>query len=87
MTENKDTEKGLGPFKVGDLVIVRPQGSLGPYDRLYVGKIERVTPKRYTVTEEGLDGAQWVDGLFTITRATGLNFPMNASDERVYTNP
>ncbi|MDH3291565.1 MAG: hypothetical protein OEO20_11540 [Gemmatimonadota bacterium] len=39
------------------------------------------------VIAEALDGAQWVDGLFTITEATGLNFPLNAPTERVYANP
>ncbi len=39
------------------------------------------------VIAQGTAGAQWVDGLFTITRATGLNFPLNAADERVYANP
>lgn len=36
---------------------------------------------------QGKELAQWVDGLFTITRATGLNFPLNAATERVYFNP
>jgi len=35
----------------------------------------------------GLDGAQWVSGSFTITRTTGLSFPVNAAQERVYSNP
>jgi len=39
------------------------------------------------IIAQGIPGAQWVDGLFTITRATGLNFPLNAADERVYLNP
>jgi hypothetical protein len=32
-------------------------------------------------------GGQWQVGLFTITRTTGLSFPINAADERVYSNP
>lgn len=36
---------------------------------------------------QGKAGAQWVDGLFSITRATGLSFPLNAATERVYSNP
>jgi len=39
------------------------------------------------IIAQGLGGAQWVDGLFTITRTTGLNFPINAAVERVYANP
>ena len=35
----------------------------------------------------GKGGARWVVGLFTITEATGLNFPVNAADELVYSNP
>lgn len=34
----------------------------------------------------GLSGSQWVVGEFTITRATGLRFPLNAAKERVYKN-
>lgn len=36
---------------------------------------------------QGIEGAQWVDGTFLITESTGLNFPLNAADERVYYNP
>lgn len=39
------------------------------------------------ITAQGKELAQWVDGSFTITRATGLNFPLNAATERVYLNP
>ncbi len=35
----------------------------------------------------GLDGAEWVEGEFTITEATGLSFPVNAATERNYSNP
>lgn len=35
----------------------------------------------------GLDGAEWIASPFTITKATGLSFPVNASDERNYSNP
>lgn len=35
----------------------------------------------------GLSGAQWISAEFTITRATGLNFPVNAAQERNYNNP
>jgi hypothetical protein len=39
------------------------------------------------VTAQGLGGAEWVFAQFTITRATGLSFPVNAGDERNYLNP
>jgi len=35
----------------------------------------------------GLDGAEWVEGEFTITENTGLNFPLNAPDELNFSNP
>lgn len=34
----------------------------------------------------GLSGSQWAVGSFTITRATGQRFPLNAAKERVYKN-
>ncbi len=39
------------------------------------------------VMAQGIPGARWVDAYFTITQATGLNFPINAGDELVYSNP
>jgi hypothetical protein len=35
----------------------------------------------------GLDSAEWVEGTFTIIEATGLDFSVNAPDERNYDNP
>jgi len=35
----------------------------------------------------GLSSAEWVFGSFTITRATGLSFPVNAPEERNYSDP
>lgn len=40
-----------------------------------------------TIVAQGLSGAQWVSAEFTISRATGLSFPVNAAKERVYNNP
>ena len=40
-----------------------------------------------TIVAMGLDGAQWVVAPFTITKAVGLNFPVNAAKERNYNNP
>jgi hypothetical protein len=39
------------------------------------------------VVAMGLDGAEWVASQFLITQATGLSFPVNAADERNYSNP
>lgn len=35
----------------------------------------------------GLSSAEWVFGSFTITSATGLSFPVNAPEERNYSDP
>jgi hypothetical protein len=40
-----------------------------------------------TIAALGLQTAQWISAEFTITRATGLSFPVNAADERNYSNP
>jgi len=44
-------------------------------------------PAPVAIMAQGKPKAQWIDGLFTITAATGLSFPLNAADEKVYTNP
>ena len=38
------------------------------------------------VVAQGLNDSEWIFGEFTITRTTGLNFPVNAPDERTYLN-
>ncbi|GAH00145.1 unnamed protein product, partial [marine sediment metagenome] len=40
-----------------------------------------------TIVAMGLDGAQWVVAVFIITKAVGLTFPVNAAQERNYSNP
>ena len=40
-----------------------------------------------TVIALGKGGARWTQGSFTILEATGQNFPINAADELVYSNP
>jgi hypothetical protein len=40
-----------------------------------------------TVIALGKSGARWTQGSFTIVQATGQNFPVNAADELVYSNP
>ena len=40
-----------------------------------------------TIVAQALDGAQWVSGSFTISRQTGLSFPLNPANETVYSNP
>lgn len=57
------------------------------YDGNVQGGRTAATDAPVAVVAQGTAGAQWVDGLFTITRQTGLSFPLNAATERVYTNP
>lgn len=57
------------------------------YDNNVQGGRTAGTNAPVAVIAQGLDGAQWVDGLFTISQATGLSFPLNAATERVYANP
>lgn len=40
-----------------------------------------------TVVAQGVPGARWVAASFTILQSTGQNFPVNAADELVYSNP
>lgn len=39
------------------------------------------------IVAQGLSDSEWTFAEFTITEATGLNFPVNAPDERNYSNP
>jgi len=57
------------------------------YDGNVQGGRTAGTPAPVAVVAQGKGGAQWIDGLFTITATTGLSFPLNAADERVYANP
>jgi hypothetical protein len=57
------------------------------YDNNVQGGRTQGEPAPVALMAMAVDGAQWIDGLFTITRTTGLNFPVNAATERVYLNP
>ena len=57
------------------------------YDGNVQGGRTAGTDAPVAIIAQGKGGAQWIDGLFTITSTTGLSFPLNASDERVYDNP
>jgi hypothetical protein len=57
------------------------------YDGNAQGGRTPATDAPIAVVAQGTAGAQWVDGLFTITAQTGLSFPLNAATERVYSNP
>jgi len=57
------------------------------YDNNVQGGRTAATNAPVAIIAMAQDGAQWIDGLFTITRTTGLSFPLNAATERVYLNP
>ncbi len=57
------------------------------YDNNTQGGRTAASDAPVAVIAQGKAGAQWVDGEFTITRTTGLTFPLNAATERVYDNP
>lgn len=57
------------------------------YDGNVQGGRTPATDAAVTIIAQGLGGAEWVFGNFTITRATGFSFPINAADERNYVNP
>ncbi len=54
------------------------------YDNNVQGGRTSGTDADIVVVAMGLENAEWVLGAFTITRAVGLNFPINASTERNY---
>ena len=57
------------------------------YDNNEQGGRTKGTDAPVTIVAMGLDGAQWVVAEFIITKATGLTFPVNAAQERNYSNP
>ena len=57
------------------------------YDGNVQGGRTAATDAPVAIFAQGKAGAQWIDGEFTITRATGLSFPLNANDDTVYANP
>lgn len=57
------------------------------YDNNVQGGRTAATDAPVAVIAQGKAGAKWIDGLFTITRAVGLSFPINAGEDLVYVNP
>lgn len=57
------------------------------YDGNVQGGRTPATDAEVVIAAIGLSGAQFVAATFTITRATGLTFPVNAAKERNYSNP
>ena len=62
-----------------------------PFDFDYDGNTQggrtAGTDADVVVVAQGLNDSEWIFGEFTITRAVGLSFPINAPDERNYLNP
>ena len=89
------------PFDSPDAIVVNDNGGSPitaqvttlneAFDYDYDGNVQggrtAATDAPVAVIAQGLPGAQWVSALFTITRAVGLSFPVNASTERVFSNP
>ncbi len=57
------------------------------YDGNVQGGRSAGTDAPVVVVAQGKAGARWQFGEFTITRSTGLSFPVNTADELVYSNP
>lgn len=62
-----------------------------PFDFDYTNNVQggrtADTDANVTIVAMAKDGAEWIDASFTITKATGINVPVNAGDERNYANP
>lgn len=75
----------------GDPITGQITASTISFDFDYVNNVQGArtanTNAPIAIIAQGKAGAQWVDGLFTISRTTGLSFPLNAATERVYANP
>lgn len=57
------------------------------YDNNVQGGRTAGTDAAVYIVAMGLNEAEWISSPFTITRATGLTFPVNANIERNYLNP
>jgi len=57
------------------------------YDNNVQGGRTSGTDAPVVIVAQGLNLAEWVFAEFTITRTTGLSFPVNAPDELTYLNP
>lgn len=100
---NDDAGANAGAdFDTEDAIVVNNnagtpiQGSVSSaaisFDFDYDGNLQRGTGSNgkdapVVIVALGKGGAEWISGEFTITRGTGLSFPVNAADERNYANP
>lgn len=95
----KDANSNL--FDTADAIIVNDDGGTPitgviatnaiSFDFDYAGNVQGGrtggTDAVVIIVAMGLDGAEWIEGEFTITENTGLSFPINAGVERTYSNP
>jgi hypothetical protein len=79
------TDNGASPIE--GLITVVNEGFDFAYDTNTDGGRTPATPAPIVIVAQGLPGAEWVFAEFTITRAAGLSFPVNAPDELTYLNP
>ena len=89
------------PFNTDDAVIVQDDvaanitgqitQTLEPFTFAYDTNVQggRVagTDAPVVIVGQGLNDSKWAEASFTITRAVGLNFPVNLLDDAVYNNP
>lgn len=89
------------PYDTASAIIVDDNGAVDidgqvtaseiAFDFNYDGNVQggrtAATDAKVVVVAQGLNDSEWVSAEFTITRNTGLNFPVNAGDERTYLNP
>jgi len=68
-------------------ITVKNQGFDYNYDNNVDGGRASGEDAPVVIVAQGLEGAEWIDAEFTITRSTGLSFPVNAADELTYLNP
>jgi hypothetical protein len=90
-----------GSYNTSDAILVQDQSSSDitgfidaasiaftfDYDNNVQGGRSATSDAVVWVAAMGKAGAEWIDATFTISRATGLSFPVNAADERNYSNP
>lgn len=88
------------PFDSASAVVVTDNGSSNiegqitaaqiafdfDYDGNTDGGRASATDAPVVIVAQGLAGAEWIFAEFTITRTTGLSFPVNAADELTYLN-
>lgn len=100
-TSGASVELRDNPFDTPDAITVNDNGgspitgqvtasSIGfdyDYDNNVQGGRTAATDAPVVLTAQGKGSAQWQFAAFTITRSTGLSFPINPNPDRVFANP